>query len=232
MNLRPSGYEPDELPDCSTPRHGPVPERVRQPAGPAPGKKRVRPSKSGSLQPPVFAGRFSLAGFRWPVFAGRRRRAGPVFARPGSDLLSHALRRSTIGAEGLHGRVRDGIGCFPLAITTRPCKHRTAAQGKPGRAAGIPYECVRVRSPRKRQTESRRDRAMSRAGSARPIRDRSGPVAGHRMERRSAALPALVRRSGSTAVKGPRRFPLHVRFSAPTGRRPEKEQADRAISTG
>ena len=22
MNLRPSGYEPDELPDCSTPRHG------------------------------------------------------------------------------------------------------------------------------------------------------------------------------------------------------------------
>lgn len=31
--------------------------------------------------------------------------------RPGSDLLSHALRRSTIGAEGFHGRVRDGIGC-------------------------------------------------------------------------------------------------------------------------
>lgn len=43
-------------------------------------------------------------------------------ARPGSDLLSHALRRSTIGAEGLHGRVRNGIGCFPLAVTTRPCK--------------------------------------------------------------------------------------------------------------
>ena len=30
--------------------------------------------------------------------------------RPGGDLLSHALRRSTIGAEGFHGRVRDGIG--------------------------------------------------------------------------------------------------------------------------
>ena len=39
---------------------------------------------------------------------------------PGSDLLSHALRRSTIGAEGFHDRVRDGIGCRPLAITTRP----------------------------------------------------------------------------------------------------------------
>jgi hypothetical protein len=32
--------------------------------------------------------------------------------RPGGDLLFRALRRSTIGAEGFHGRVRDGIGCF------------------------------------------------------------------------------------------------------------------------
>ena len=61
MNLRPSGYEPDELPGCSTPRKG---------------------------------------------FGGCR-----VIGRPGGDLLSHALRRSTIGAEGFHGRVRDGIGC-------------------------------------------------------------------------------------------------------------------------
>ena len=35
-----------------------------------------------------------------------------VHGRPGGDLLSHALRRSTIGAEGFHGRVRDGIGCW------------------------------------------------------------------------------------------------------------------------
>ena len=47
-----------------------------------------------------------------------------VLGRPGSDLLSHALRRSTIGAEGFHGRVRDGIGCGALAITTRPAKNR------------------------------------------------------------------------------------------------------------
>ena len=33
-------------------------------------------------------------------------------ARPGGDLLFRALRRSTIGAEGFHGRVRDGIGCL------------------------------------------------------------------------------------------------------------------------
>ena len=41
--------------------------------------------------------------FRYPV---------SVHRRPGDDLLSHALRRSTIGAEGFHGRVRDGIGCI------------------------------------------------------------------------------------------------------------------------
>src|SRR6266849_8079759 len=33
-------------------------------------------------------------------------------AGPGGDLLFRALRRSTIGAEGFHGRVRDGIGCY------------------------------------------------------------------------------------------------------------------------
>ena len=33
-----------------------------------------------------------------------------VFGRPGSDLLSHALRHSIIGAKGFNGRVRDGIG--------------------------------------------------------------------------------------------------------------------------
>ncbi len=42
--------------------------------------------------------------------------------RSGDDLLSHALRRSTIGAEGLNGRVRDGIGCDPLAKTTRSAR--------------------------------------------------------------------------------------------------------------
>ena len=46
-------------------------------------------------------------------------RLGPDFGRPGSVLLSRILRYSTIGAEAFHGRVRDGIGCFILAITTR-----------------------------------------------------------------------------------------------------------------
>ena len=121
MNLRPSGYEPDELPDCSTPRHVPAPAGDRSTACPGSGRKCVRASKSGSRDRP--GSRESGSCKRGPC--GRQRPAEPArhgLARPGSDLLSHALRRSTIGAEGLHGRVRNGIGCFPLAVTTRPCK--------------------------------------------------------------------------------------------------------------
>ena len=47
-----------------------------------------------------------------------------ALGRPGSDLLSHALRRSTIGAEEFNGRVRNGIGFGLLARTTRPAKRR------------------------------------------------------------------------------------------------------------
>ena len=39
--------------------------------------------------------------------------------KPGGDLLSRALRQSTIGAERLNDRVRNGIEWGPLAITTR-----------------------------------------------------------------------------------------------------------------
>ena len=42
--------------------------------------------------------------------------------RLGNDLLSHALRRSTIGAVGFHGPVRDGMGCFTNAIITKSFK--------------------------------------------------------------------------------------------------------------
>ena len=43
-----------------------------------------------------------------------------VLSRPGSDRLSHVLRRSTIGAGGFNGRVRNGIGWYICAIITRP----------------------------------------------------------------------------------------------------------------
>ena len=47
-----------------------------------------------------------------------------AFNRPGGDLLSRVLRRSTIGAEAFDFRVRDGIGSGSLAMTTRPVKSK------------------------------------------------------------------------------------------------------------
>jgi hypothetical protein len=38
--------------------------------------------------------------------------------RPGDDLLSRALRRSTIGSGGLNDRVRNGIGWGTSDIVT------------------------------------------------------------------------------------------------------------------
>src|SRR5215471_7461010 len=55
----------------------------------------------------------ALAHFCWPLL-----RAHPL-GRPGGDLLSRALRRSTIGPRGLNDRVRNGIGWGPSGIATR-----------------------------------------------------------------------------------------------------------------
>jgi hypothetical protein len=95
LNLRPSGYEPDELPGCSTPRW--CAEDVRH--------------------------EVCLVG----VFIVER----DVFLfRFGGDLLSHVLRRSTIGATALNFRVREGIGCFARAIATKPeKKHASVVPG-------------------------------------------------------------------------------------------------------
>src|ERR1700674_3890751 len=50
---------------------------------------------------------------------------GLILARPGGDLLFRGLSRSTIGAEGFHGRVRDGIGCLAP-------RHDHQAKQRPG----------------------------------------------------------------------------------------------------
>ena len=42
-----------------------------------------------------------------------------IIINPGNDLLFHALRQSTIGANSFHVRVRDGIGCLSVAMATR-----------------------------------------------------------------------------------------------------------------
>ena len=51
---------------------------------------------------------------------------------PGSDLLSRALRHSTIGAESFHVRVRNGIGCTPLARATRSSKREEGLKARAG----------------------------------------------------------------------------------------------------
>ena len=54
--------------------------------------------------------------------------------RFGGDLLSHVLRRSTIGVGALIGRVRDGIGSFTPAMTTKPDKRQAGqTSGRRGR---------------------------------------------------------------------------------------------------
>ena len=60
-------------------------------------------------------------------FFYRYREIYAFLTRSGGDLLSHVLRRSTIGAAALNGRVRDGIGCFARARATRPGKKRSAS---------------------------------------------------------------------------------------------------------
>ena len=66
----------------------------------------------------------------------------PLEKNPGIVLLSHALERSTIAAEVLHCRVRDGNGCYPLAMNTGNKKDGRAVLPGAGHAAGQP--CLRV----------------------------------------------------------------------------------------
>ena len=68
-----------------------------------------------------------------------------LLGRPGGDLLSHALRRSTIGAEGFHGRVRDGIGWDTLAMATRSSQQRLGPGLLLGLIVGVyrVFACVR-----------------------------------------------------------------------------------------
>lgn len=68
--------------------------------------RRIRRGREVSLQtenPRVFR----RGGFVFRAFEN-----ADVFGRPCSDLLSQALRLSTIGAEEFDGRVRDGIGSW------------------------------------------------------------------------------------------------------------------------
>ena len=119
LNLRPSGYEPDELPGCSTPRQEKGPDSVL-----------------------VLSGLFIFNKVSAYIH---------VAGRPGDDLLSRALRQSTIGATGFHGRVRNGIGWGTCAITTwsSRCMKRMPAimADKAVKTSKILYSGLLARSP-------------------------------------------------------------------------------------
>src|SRR5258707_12915335 len=76
---------------------------------------RAAPPRVKSMRCVDRFGRSLLRPYRKRTFA---------LGRPGSDLLSRALRHSTIGAESFHGRVRNGIGCSPFATATRSSKRK------------------------------------------------------------------------------------------------------------
>ena len=71
----------------------------------------------------------SLTSYRAaPPRVGGGDRIGWI-GRPGGDLLSRALRHSTMGAGEFHGRVRDGIGCRLPAMATRSSNPPSGVEG-------------------------------------------------------------------------------------------------------
>ena len=127
LNLRPSGYEPDELPGCSTPRHQYVMAAAKQPGAPFVSRF-AEQNGGGLLHPtPTSAGTWALkqlsrceiglgSGF-FNIMNGFFRPTPAT--KPGDDLLFHCLSNSTIGAVRFHGRVRDGIGWVTDAMVTK-----------------------------------------------------------------------------------------------------------------
>ena len=75
------------------------------------------------------------AGCSWVFWDGTGRWFWGYLVRFGGDLLSRVLRRSTIGATALNCRVREGIGCFARAMTTKPEKR---PQHQPPVSGGYP----------------------------------------------------------------------------------------------
>ena len=124
LNLRPSGYEPDELPGCSTPRH-----QWRPPGAIA------STNFAASLNTGAYATGASPADAKAALGRKTEKRAdpfggGPLTCEwvltqyapalmPGDDLLFQRLSVSTIGAVRFHGRVRDGIGWVTDAMVTK-----------------------------------------------------------------------------------------------------------------
>ena len=96
---------------------------TRTPRRQSPGRSGARQTNLASDSPIGSERHYGASGpakSKTPRFAARgfevfhRKEESIVLDRPGGDLLSRALRQSTIGAEAFNGRVRDGIGFWAL----------------------------------------------------------------------------------------------------------------------
>ena len=147
---------------------------------------RAAPSRAGSPAPRV----------RGRGMGYRVREGVPFLSRPGGDLLSHVLRRSTIGATALNGRVRDGIGCFARAMTTRPGKKRASRSCGQGAArVREDQHQPRPRGPGRASRKCGCSRSSTRHGGLSTV----GPQACGR--RGARTVPSAIPRRGRGSVR-------------------------------
>ena len=130
------------------------------------------------------------------------KRSCSVFCRPGSDLLFRVLRQSTIGAGSFHDRVRDGIGCGPPAMTTRPAKSRRylfrpSGAGGTLRSLRLPGHAAR------RAVALANSSAVGERSLARPARIRFRSEAEARPRAADRMVESQARGGGRPAPEGP-----------------------------
>lgn len=98
---------------------------------------------TAQTQTPPRRAAFNVCSFRdEKISRSMFQTAWTALGRPGSDLLSHVLRRSIIGAEEFNGRVRNGIGFWA------PRKNHQAGEAQP-------YEADAANSRRRRPNHTK-----------------------------------------------------------------------------
>ena len=163
MNLRPSGYEPDELPGCSIPRHRTFIDRARRRAALPPSHAAGADASFGRLAPGAPRGLYStFSRLVKPApalvfapgpngFSDRRRRRpssrlqevlGAQKSRRRPDIRHLALRKL---APPLHERRRLGRRRDPASSTSRT-PHSSATHCVAGRAASAASDARQVQA--------------------------------------------------------------------------------------
>ena len=166
LNPRPSGYEPDELPDCSTPR------RTNEASSTSTPPSRGRPVNASCSSTARTA--------RWVAFAGRARRGADPRAPGGrSRPLAPRRARPWSASAGWSKRQRRARWAMPLLAVV---------VGLDARPRGTPGSRRCDRSGGGARRSSSRRRRASGSGRARRSRAARGP--------RAAAAPGTAARPG------------------------------------